>query len=211
SPILVIGGTDFLGHHLVQDLLDNGVKHDQIHALDLKTDRNLVSGVTYHQADITSKSAIDPLLQKVRPTVVSHTASPNPFETNRAILDKVNIDGTRNLIEGAQEVGMVKAFIYTSSSSLVHDHYHPLINADETLPVLYYPQQSNYYSHTKAVAEDIVLAANRRVGSMLTVALRPTSMYGEGDEGQIPNLVRNARAGRAGHHIGPGNNKFDNT
>jgi sterol-4alpha-carboxylate 3-dehydrogenase (decarboxylating) len=78
--------------------------------------------------------------------------------------------------------------------------------------VLCFPDQPNYYSHTKAVAEALVISANRETsGSMLTVAIRPASMYGKGDTTQIPNLVKNAKAGRANMQIGDGRNKFDNT
>jgi sterol-4alpha-carboxylate 3-dehydrogenase (decarboxylating) len=211
GTILIVGGTGLLGHHLAQDLIEYGIKGDHIHVIDLHVDRNRIPIVSYHQADITSKQGVRNVFQQVKPRVVFHAASPNPFENNRKILDQVNIIGTRNLIDSAKEMGTVKAFVYVSSSSVVHDHYHPLINADENLPVLYYPQQPSYYSHTKAIAEDIVLAANRSVATMLTVAVRPASMYGEGDEMQIPNQVRNAKAGRARNQIGPGNNKFDNT
>jgi sterol-4alpha-carboxylate 3-dehydrogenase (decarboxylating) len=78
--------------------------------------------------------------------------------------------------------------------------------------VLYFPDQPNYYSHTKAVADPLVISANRKTsGSMLTVAIRPAFMYGEADTTQIPNLVKNAKAGRANMQIGDGRNKFDNT
>lgn len=46
---------------------------------------------------------------------------------------------------------------------------------------------------------------------MLTAAVRPASMYGEGEERQIPNLVRSAKSGRAKYQIGRGNNQFDHT
>jgi sterol-4alpha-carboxylate 3-dehydrogenase (decarboxylating) len=83
---------------------------------------------------------------------------------------------------------------------------------DESSPVLFSPQQPNYYSHTKAVAEKIVLGANLKVNGMLT-ALRLASMYlnGEGNTTQILNLVKNARSGRAKMYIGSEVNGFDNT
>jgi sterol-4alpha-carboxylate 3-dehydrogenase (decarboxylating) len=153
--------------------------------------------LTYHHADITSIEEIKKVLQLIKPTLLFHMASPYPFETNRTILEQVNINGTRNLVDSAQLVGSVAAFIYTSSSSVIHDHYHPFQSADETHCVLYFPEQPNYYSHTKAVAEGIVLPANRKSGSMSTVAIRPASIYGEADTTQIPNLVKSAKAGRA--------------
>jgi sterol-4alpha-carboxylate 3-dehydrogenase (decarboxylating) len=209
--ILIIGGTGFLGQHLIQDLMEKGVDPERIHILDIKFNESRTPGLSYHHADITSLEEIKEVLQLVKPSVLFHMASPYPFETNHTILEQVNITGTRNLIDSAQLIGSVAAFVYTSSSSVIHDHYHPIRDADETYPVLYFTEQPNYYSHTKAVAEGIVLSANRKVGGMLTVAIRPASIYGEADTTQIPNLVKNARAGRANMRIGSENNKFDNT
>jgi len=200
-----------LGQHLIQDLIDIGVQPEHIHILDVQFKNSQNPSVPFHHADIRFAEDVRKVLQLVKPSVIFHMASPYPFESNRAVLGHINIDGTRNLVELSQEVGSVTAFVYTSSSSVIHDHYHPLRHADESYPVLYFPQQPNYYSHTKAVAESIVLSANRKVGGMLTVALRPASMYGEGDTTQIPNLVKNARSGRANMRIGSEENKFDNT
>ena len=55
-----------------------------------------------------------------------------------------------------------------------------------------------------------MLTANRKVG-LLTVSLRPSSVYGEGGESHIPRLVRAAREGRANWQIGDGKARFDNT
>jgi|SRR5690242_5657370 len=209
--ILIVGGSGFLGQHLIKDLVDRGVKPEHIHVLDLQSKDSQSPNVSFHYADISSAEEVRKVLQLVKPSVIFHTASPYPFESNRAVLERVNIDGTRNLLQLSHETGSVDAFVYTSSSSVVHDHYHPLRRVDETSPVLYFPQQPNYYSHTKAVAEDSVLSANGHGSGMLTVALRPAAMYGEEDAMQIPNLVKNARTGRANMRIGSEENGFDNT
>jgi sterol-4alpha-carboxylate 3-dehydrogenase (decarboxylating) len=125
------------------------------------------------------------------------------------LLEKVNIDGTRNLLECAQIMGTVEAFIYTSSSSIIHNQRFPLIEATEELPVLYYPEQPEYYSHTKALAEGMVLAANRTAGRMLTVSIRPATLYGEGDGITTTNLCKQALSGRAKFQFGNGKNLFD--
>jgi sterol-4alpha-carboxylate 3-dehydrogenase (decarboxylating) len=211
QTFLIVGGTGFLGQHLIQDLIERGVAPERIHILDIKSPDLQHPGVTCHHADITSAEETKAALQLIKPSVLFHTASPYPFESNRTILEKVNITGTRNVISSAQLVNTITAFIYTSSSSVIHDYFHPLHNVDESHPVLYHPAQPNYYSHTKAVAETLVLSANRSVGKMLTAAIRPASMYGEADSTQIPNLVKSAMAGRAHLQIGSGKNQFDNT
>lgn len=65
-----------------------------------------------------------------------YTASPVVASGSTALYYKVNVEGTRNLIECAGKLGGVKAFVYTSSAAVVHDSVSDLMDADERLPVL---------------------------------------------------------------------------
>ncbi|MCJ1242459.1 erg26, C-3 sterol dehydrogenase [Varicellaria rhodocarpa] len=127
--------------------------------------------------------------------MIIHTASPNVLQEHpnlterRKLHEKVNILGTENLVKCAGQVGCVKAFVYTSSASVVHDSANNLFEADESLPVLQTPKQTEIYSHTKGVAQQPVLAANRKHSAMLTTSIRPASMFGESDAGWLPNLL----------------------
>lgn len=144
--VLVVGGCGFLGHHLVAQLL----KYDaQISILDLHTNGNRHDGAHYHSADITSLPAVRAVFQQVQPTVIIHTAALPPTVDNKALLRKVNVDGTRNLIECAEELKCVKAFVYTSSASVVHDTVSDLVNADERWPCVRGKAQKEYYGETK--------------------------------------------------------------
>lgn len=161
----------------------------EILVLDLDTEHNRFPHVSYCDVDITSHSNVQAVLEKIIPRTIIHTASPNVltehpnFATRKDLYEKVNILGAQNLIECAGKCGSVKAFVYTSSASVVHDSVNDLFEADESLPVLQTPQQTEIYLHTKGVAEKIVVAANRRYGTMLTTTIRPTSMFGEDDVG----------------------------
>jgi len=67
------------------------------------------------------------------------------------------------------------------------------LQADESLP---YPTTwLCHYPHSKALAEQAVLAANSLDG-LRTVALRPHLIWGPRDNHLIPRLVARARAGR---------------
>lgn len=212
GSVLVIGGCGFLGHHIANQLLES---YDaEVSIIDLRTDRNRVSSASYYDADITSESSVREVLEKVRPIVIIHTASPTFTDTeghNRALYKKVNVDGTRNLIERAGEIGTVKAFIYTSSASIIHDTVSDLKNVDERWPVLRAPQQREYYSETKAIAEGIVLDANRKYGKMLTIAIRPAGIFGEGDMQIIPGLLKAFYGNQTKYQIGDNNNIYDFT
>jgi sterol-4alpha-carboxylate 3-dehydrogenase (decarboxylating) len=210
GPILVFGGCGFLGRHLVNEIYSNVTGKPEVAIVDLNIERNRHPSASYFAVDITQRKQVAKLFDHIRPQVVFHTVSPNPFEVDRSLLEKVNVVGTQNLIECAKAVGTVRAFVFTSSSSVVHDQRHPLVEATEDLPALFYPEQPEWYSHTKAVAEGIVLEANRERG-MLTASLRPASMYGPGDGGMTTNIINQVLSGRAKYRFGSGSWLFDTT
>lgn len=110
-----------------------------------------------------------------------------------------------------QEAG-TKAFVYTSSASVVHDSVSDLVEGDESLPLVYIPKQKEVYSHSKALADQLVLDNNGTTpGSMLTTCIRPSGIFGEGDEGPTKSMVENAAAGKLRFTIGDGKNLFDFT
>lgn len=203
GPFMVVGGCGFLGHHIVNEILATVPGSPKIAIVDLKTDNKRHPSATYHNADITRRDELAKVFEDVKPQIVFDTVSPHPATVDHAALEKVNVVGTQNLIECAKAVGTVRAFVYTSSSSLVHDNKGPLIEATEDMPVFYYPDQPVYYSHTKALGEKIVLSANRECG-MLTGSIRPATMYGEGDGLLTTHLANAIRSGRAKYRFGTG-------
>ena len=213
TSVLVIGGCGFLGHHIVSQLLAPSTS--SVSVLDLHTTHNRLDGATYHSADITSRTAVREVLQKAKPQIIIHTASPvanaGHNTAQKALYHKVNVEGTRNLLEQAGEIGGVKAFVYTSSASVISDNESDLVNADERWPVLRAPMQKEYYAETKGIAEQLVLDANRKYGDMLTVALRPAGIFGEGDAQMMPRMLGALERGQTRFQLGENENLFDFT
>ena len=102
-----------------------------------------------------------------------------------------------------------KAFVYTSSPSVIHDGYADLEMADESMPVLLGAAQPEVYNHTKSIAENLVLDANGKNGSMMTCAIRPTTMFGKGDAQLLPPLLRTYEEGKTKVQLGNNSNLFD--
>ncbi|KAF2806790.1 uncharacterized protein BDZ99DRAFT_479183 [Mytilinidion resinicola] len=208
--VLVTGGCGFLGHHIVDLLLE---RHPQtrVSVLDLRTTSNRSSNpnVSYYDGDLTDKDATKALFQKLKPEVVIHTASPHHTAKNE-ILFKVNVDGTKALLEVSQETG-VKAFVHTSSASVIHNPEEELVNADETYPLIAGKEQPEYYTSTKVWAESAVLAANRTPASFLTCAIRPAGIFGEGDVQLLPKMLSAYFKGQHKFQIGENQNLFDFT
>lgn len=230
GSVLVTGGCGFLGSHIVSLLLMRYPSAStRISVLDLHTTSEPQPGVIYHAADLCDASAVAAVLDAARPSVVIHTASPvlaahSPRYRER--LWRINVAGTRDLLRACRARG-VKAFVHTSSASVVSDTRTDLVNADERYTVVRGALQREYYSDTKAEAEQIVLAANTRdrVGlagdgneddgaasaPFLTCAIRPSAIFGERDVQMIPNMLAVLRAGRTRFQLGANDNLFDFT
>ncbi|KAI9663653.1 MAG: erg26, C-3 sterol dehydrogenase [Bathelium mastoideum] len=208
--VVVTGGCGFLGSHIVELLLERSIT-SKVSVVDLRTTQNRQDKADYYDGDITDSDGITSLFEKLKPDVVIHTASP-VFNANRPdLMYKVNVDGTKVLIKAAQESG-VKAFVYTSSASVISDQKSDLVYADERWAVLPESSQPEYYSTTKAQAEAHVLASNRQPSStFLTCAIRPAGLFGPRDVQLLPPVLAVHRGGRTHWQIGPNSNLFDFT
>ncbi|CAK7222889.1 erg26, C-3 sterol dehydrogenase [Sporothrix curviconia] len=221
GKVMVIGGCGFLGHHvvnlLVRDYLPNKTATG-VSVVDLRCDRNRqpdAAGVQYYEADITNAERMTAVFKEAKPDVVIHTASPAAQSSARvadALFYKVNVEGTRTVVEACKAAG-IRCLVYTSSASIVSDNVSDLVNADERWPVIRGKAQTEYYSETKAAAEELVLAANDRTSKagLLTCAIRPSGINGEGDTMVMYHTINIYRSGKHKIQIGDNTNMFDFT
>jgi sterol-4alpha-carboxylate 3-dehydrogenase (decarboxylating) len=209
--VLVTGGTGFLGSTIV-NLLNDRKACTKITVLDLRPSANPVPGVEYSFGDITDYDAMLALFRKIKPDAVIHTASPNANVKIDELMYKVNVEGTKTMVRASQETG-VKAFVYTSSASIIHDTRSNLICADESYPIIMGKDQPQYYTTTKAQAEMHVLASNRTAShpNFLTAAIRPSAMFGAGDVQLLPPMMASYYRGQAKFQLGDNENLFDYT
>lgn len=206
--VLLIGGAGFLGLHLIEEFS----KHEpapQISVFDVRPLPKIPSYFTFDpkkigffQGDITSSEDVINAIEKSGCDVIVHLASPM-HGLSQSIYEKVNVEGTKNLIECAKKTA-VKALVYTLSAGVIFNGQ-DVHNADETWPI---PEKAmDGYNETKAIAERAVLAANGE--DLKTVALRPAGIFGPGDRQLVPGLRNVARLGQSKFQIGDNNNLFD--
>ncbi|KAK7061208.1 hypothetical protein R3P38DRAFT_2828129 [Favolaschia claudopus] len=174
NSVLVIGGSGFLGSHVVEQLVNDGgysVTVFDIRQLS-ESDDGYCSGVRYLQGSIVDSSSIEEAVKTSKPDAVLHTASPVHGLPEKIYYD-VNVEGTRNVISACRAAG-VKNLVYTSSTGAVWtgQDFHGVSEDRIGLPVKGY----DAYHHTKAVGERLVLSAQQ--DGMNTVILRPCGMTG---------------------------------
>uniref|UniRef100_A0A3B3Y1G6 Sterol-4-alpha-carboxylate 3-dehydrogenase, decarboxylating n=1 Tax=Poecilia mexicana TaxID=48701 RepID=A0A3B3Y1G6_9TELE len=197
----VIGGSGFLGRHLVEKLLDRGYS---VSVFDIRQSYEL-PGVTFHQGDLCDKQALLSALKDV--SLVFHCASPAPSSDDRLLFERVNIRGTQTVIQACLDAGVQK-LVLTSSASVVFEGT-DVKNGKEDLP--YAKKPIDYYTQTKIEQEKLVLEACNKPKGFLTVAIRPHGIFGPRDPQLVPTLVDAARQGKMKFIIGDGTNLVDFT
>lgn len=145
GKVLVTGGSGGLASQILRLLVRHGCAN--LHSIDLREPPCHLKSVKYHVADFTDRTMIRRLFEEVRPDVVIHTASPN-FDAPMHVVYKVNVEGTKTLLQIAKETG-TKSFVYTSSASVISDGVTDLKSADETFPLIMGDRQPDSYVHTK--------------------------------------------------------------
>ena len=197
--VLVTGCGGFLGAEIVRQLIARG---DSVVGVSRSRYPELNSlGMTHRQGDLTDSKFTSTAIRDC--DVVVHTAAVagvwGPWEKFHSI----NTVATHNVIDACQR-NKIKSLVFTSSPSVTFDGSDQC-GIDETAP---YPTEwMCHYPHTKALAEQAVLAANVS-GEFHTCSLRPHLIWGEDDPHLLARVVDRAKSGRL-RIVGDGDNQVD--
>ena len=197
---LVTGGGGFLGSAVVRRLLARG---NDVTVLGRRRYAELEQlGVLCIQADVRDAGAIQQACRGI--DAVFHVAALAGVWGDPRDFWSINVEGTRNVVAACFDNG-VRRLVYTSSPSVVFGRT-SLCGVDESQP--YPPKFAAEYPRTKAVAEQMVLAANGP--AVATIAIRPHLIWGPGDPYLIPRVVQRATSGKL-KIVGDGRNRVDIT
>ena len=183
---LVTGGGGFLGGAIVRMLRERG---DSVRSFSRGKYPALEAlGVEQVRGDLGDASAIAKAAEGC--DVIFHVAAKAGVWGPWREYFQANVVGTQNVIAACRTHG-IRRLVFTSSPSVTFAGVDQN-GVDESEP---YPKKFlAHYPHTKAIAEQAVLAANGL--DLATVALRPHLIWGPGDPHIIPRLVERARAGK---------------
>ncbi len=184
--VLVTGGGGFLGSAICRQLLARG---DEVIAYQRSAAPGLESlGVQVVCGDINDTKMLNATAQGV--DAVIHTAAKAGLSVNYDDFYTANVKGTESVLDACHHNG-IHRLVFTSSPSVVHDDG-DIEGGDESLP---YPETySSPYPQTKALSEQMVMAANGP--ELHTVSLRPHLIWGPGDNHLLPNLLQRAKHGK---------------
>lgn len=144
-----------------------------------------VTPLSHADLDITKRDDVRAAFHRIAPQLVIHPAGTPDIDLCEADPSKgflLNFHGTRNVMDGAQEVGAAVAFISTDA---VFDgkKQSPYTEADATIP-------PTVYGRTKLRAEQFVLTGPDNF------VFRVSALFGPGKTNFVQKVLESIRAGK---------------
>lgn len=180
--IAIIGGSGFIGSRLCERFVRSGINFTIV-------DKS-VSTKFPEKTIISDVRDINSLKRGIRGDIIINLAAEHRDDiTPESLYYEVNVKGAENVCEIATENGINK-IIFTSSVAVYG--FAP-IGTDETGEL----KPFNEYGKTKMLAEEVYkswLAKDPKNRTLVIV--RPTVVFGEGNRGNVYNLLHHIASGR---------------
>jgi nucleoside-diphosphate-sugar epimerase len=185
--IAVTGSTGFIGSNLLPALISQGHK---IVALTEPGVRTAINGVNYFPVDVSSGEGLTGCLEGIEGML--HLAARNHVlkETEKDPLSAyryVNVDGTQNVIRAAVQAG-ARWFIHFSSVKAIGEGGDTVF--DENSPC----RPATPYGISKLESEEVARQEAEESG-LQVVIFRLPMVYGPGNKGNLPRMIRWADRG----------------
>ena len=173
----ITGATGFIGGRLARQLREAGHEVIAVVRNPVKAQDLAQMGVTLHQGDVTEKESMREPMRGV--DGVFHVAGWYKVGAkDKSQARAINVDGTRNVLELMQELGIRKG-VYTSTLA-VNSNTHG-VEADETYR--FSGKHLSVYDQTKAEAHEVALTKIKE--GLPLVIVQPGLVYGPGDTSSV--------------------------
>ncbi len=190
KKITVIGGSGFVGTNLCRQL---SLKQQDFEIIDLK-----MSNQFPEKCKIADVRDIDTLRDTITGDVVINLAAVHRDDIrDKTEYQRTNVDGAENVASVCEEKG-IKKIVFTSTVA-VYGFAEP--GTDENGAI----NPFNEYGRTKFEAEE-KLRKWQAIGENSLIIVRPTVIFGEGNRGNVFNLLNQIASGKF-LMVGKGENK----
>lgn len=181
--ISIIGGSGFIGTRLAHRLKSSGI---EFRIIDIKESKSFPNHTVI--ADVRSLEVLNRAVSGST-TIINLAAEHRDNVLPLSLYDEVNVGGAENVCKAAETNG-IERIVFTSSVAVYG--FAP-IGTDESGEF----NPFNDYGRTKLEAESIFKAWREQAANnrMLTV-VRPTVVFGEGNRGNVYNLLRQIASGK---------------
>ncbi len=175
--VLVTGATGFLGNWLTKRLLDEGFDVRVLVRSRAKLDELTQYKLETVEGDVTNQESLDQACRGVGG--VFHLAGLIAYsKAQRAAMEQVNVQGTKNVIEAIRKNGSPR-LLHLSSVTAIGAGFTKNDILTEASPYNIHDLNLGYFE-TKHDAEIAVFDAVR-AGHIEAVAINPSTIYGPGD------------------------------
>jgi len=176
--ILVTGGAGFVGSYLCRELADLG---HNVRIVDIQEQTALAERYDCRCIDILDKDGLTEAMEGI--DLVIHLAAKHRFfGVSEREFFSVNRDGTKNILEVMDLVGVKKIVLY--SSVAVYGETNGPTNENTV------PKPNNPYGLSKLAAEQLVMQWAAKELSRGAIIFRPTVIFGPYNRGNVYRLIR---------------------
>eukprot|EP00075_Anas_platyrhynchos_P035993 XP_027325246.1 putative short-chain dehydrogenase/reductase family 42E member 2 [Anas platyrhynchos] len=189
---VVTGGGGYLGYNLGCALLKSGVA---VVLFDVRKPKwEIPNGADFFKGDVRDYDAVFKACEGA--DCIFHVAACGMSGLEqlqkKEQIESINVGGTKIIIDVCKQRNIPR-LIYTSTVNVVFGGNTIEEGDEETVPYFPLEKHFNHYSRTKAIADQMVLAANGTLlkgGDKLhTCVLRPPGIYGPEEQRHLPRVA----------------------
>ena len=174
---LVTGATGFIGRHLVEALLSDGVHVRGLARSEAGAASVVRAGAECCRGDVTQPETLARAVEGVD-TVFHLAALVGPAAAPMRQFEEVNVEGTRNLLDAIRRHGCAERVVHVSTVAVTEN-----AGPGHTVTEECEPAPTGRYGRTKWAAEELMRRASR--DGISVVVARPVWVYGVRSPGAV--------------------------